>query len=434
MRIKGLLTLALCALPMVAQAKTLEELLVEKGVITKGEASATSAGRSSGGNARVYYNEGTRIEFPDAGFATQINTLIQTRYTFADNSERLGKNNTSSVDVNQASLFVTGSALHNEFRYVLWADMAGNSNTKLSDRSASYGNERFYGNSQLNDAYIVWSPCEGWDTQLGQSRAFVSRQYNSNPAKMQFADESVASDVFNIGRQQGLTQSFSLADGKVVVGGAVYNGISELEGVNSSGVDTNHAVGGFVRVNPTGKMDVYEEGDVNNTDEVATSIGASYLYAEGHRPTFQLDEQGWYIGDNQYTDIDSNIVNVDANLKYAGFSLHGEYYWRNYQTQHSSLIDTSNQGGYAQVGYFVLPGELEVAGRYGIVSCDNGAAGGICAGQDDINEAAGTINYYWWKHQMKAQLGYFTVNNNAVGSSDNDINTSRWILQLSGWF
>ena len=183
MRIKGLLTLALCALPMVAQAKTLEELLVEKGVITKGEASATSAGRSSGGNARVYYNEGTRIEFPDAGFATQINTLIQTRYTFADNSERLGKNNTSSVDVNQASLFVTGSALHNEFRYVLWADMAGNSNTKLSDRSASYGNERFYGNSQLNDAYIVWSPCEGWDTQLGQSRAFVSRQYNSNPAK-----------------------------------------------------------------------------------------------------------------------------------------------------------------------------------------------------------------------------------------------------------
>lgn len=424
MRIKGLLTLALCALPMVAQAKTLEELLVEKGVITKGEASATSAGKSSGGNARVYYNEGTRIEFPDAGFATQINTLIQTRYTFADNSERRGQVNTSGVDVNQASLFVTGSALHNEFRYVLWADMAGNSNTKLSDRTSTYGDGHSYGNSQLNDAYIVWSPCEGWDTQLGQSRAFVSRQYNSNPAKMQFADESVASDFFNIGRHNGVTQSFNLADGKVVVGGAVYNGISDGEGVSRSGVDTNHAVGGFVRVNPTGKMDVYEEGDVNNTDEVATSVGASYLYSEAHS----------WVDTNPYTDVDGNIVNVDANLKYAGFSLHSEYYWRNLQTQHSSLVDTSNQGGYVQAGYFVLPGELEVAGRYGIVSCDDGAAGGICAGQDDINEAAGTINYYWWKHQMKAQLGYFSVNNNAVGASDDDINTSRWILQLSGWF
>lgn len=434
MRIKGLLLLALSALPLVAQAKTLEELLVDKGVITKGEASATSAGRSSGGNARVYYNEGTRIEFPDAGFATQINTLIQTRYTFADKSEQRGDNNTSSVDVNQASLFVTGSALHNEFRYVLWADMAGNSYTKLSDRQGSYSSgANSYGYSQLNDAYIVWSPCEGWDTQLGQSRAFISRQYNSNPAKMQFADESVASDFFNIGRHNGLTQSFSLADGKVVVGGAAYNGTSDSEGVSRSGVDTNHAVGGFVRVNPTGKMDVYEEGDVNNTEEVATSVGASYLYSEAHTRAGDPFVEG--AGSfNPYTDVDGNIVNVDANLKYAGFSLHGEYYWRNYQTQHSNLIDTSNQGGYVQVGYFVLPGELEVAGRYGIVSCDDGAAGGICNGQDDINEAAGTINYYWWKHQMKAQLGYFSVNNNAVGASDDDINTSRWILQLSGWF
>ena len=62
--------LALLA-PALCQAATLEELLVEKGVITQSEArGATSDG------AKAYYKGGTRLEFPDAGFTTKIKNVF----------------------------------------------------------------------------------------------------------------------------------------------------------------------------------------------------------------------------------------------------------------------------------------------------------------------------------------------------------------------
>ena len=67
-------------IPAVSNAATLEELLVEKGVITKGEASASM----HAGNAKVYWNKGTRLEFPDTGFTAKFNTQIQARYRFND--------------------------------------------------------------------------------------------------------------------------------------------------------------------------------------------------------------------------------------------------------------------------------------------------------------------------------------------------------------
>lgn len=436
MQIKKLLTIAaLSALPIISEAKTLEDLLVEKGVITKSEVAGTAGTKTSNGG-RVYYNEGTRIEFPDAGFALRINTLIQTRYAFTDNSED-GRNriNNSSFDVNTARLFVHGAALHNEFRYMLEADFAGHSNTSrygnAYDGSITGADAANASGAQLNDAYIVWSPCEGWDTQMGQFRTFISRQYNvTNPGFAQFADDSVVSDHFNLGRQAGIAQHVDLADGMVKVGAGVWNGVSQFgglkEGVNRPGIDTDHSVGGYVRVNPTGKMDVYQEGDVDNTEELATSVGVAYIYNEAHN-----GERNFRL-----IDTESHNVSADVNAKIAGFSLHGEYFHKNEGLQNLPGDDVKTNGGYAQVGYFILPGELEVAGRYSILDCDDGAASGICQGNDKINEAAGTINYYWWKHQMKAQLGYYLVNEDSIASvgGENDFNTNRWVFQLSGYF
>jgi hypothetical protein len=106
---KGLVLAGLLALyPSMSQAKTLEDLLVEKGVITKHEAS--SAGDSG---AKVSWNDGTRFEFPATGFTAQLNTLWQGRYTFTDFDEDAGLKNTSSFNTERARIIVSGNALHN---------------------------------------------------------------------------------------------------------------------------------------------------------------------------------------------------------------------------------------------------------------------------------------------------------------------------------
>jgi hypothetical protein len=75
---------------------------------------------------------------------------------------------------------------------------------------------------------------------------------------------------------------------------------------------------------------------------------------------------------------------------------------------------------------------MEVAARYGYTDCDSGTAGGTCAGNDNISEASATLNYYLWRHNLKAQLGYDFVRNDSIAGED--FTTNRYVFQLSSYF
>lgn len=405
MRKASILAALLLLTPAVSQAKTLEDLLVEKGVITKGE--ATNA--MGGAPAKVYYNDGTRLDFSDAGVTAKINTLIQTRYVFTDNEE--GTPNTSSFEVKNARLMVSGNALHDEFGYMVSGDFAGDDDHD--------GNKT----GSLKDAYIKWNACDWGSVKMGQFKTGISRQFVTPDQNHMFADDSGVSQYFSKGRNQGLQGSADLADGALTVGAGIFNGESDGEGINSVGKDTNHMGVVNLRWNAMGKMDSYSEGDVDWTENTAVSFGAAYA----------ASSQKTAVG-NATDTWSRNTVNVDGNLKVMGFGLNAEYYVEDID---SDLSDDSvtPQGFYAQVGYFLKPKKLELAARYGYLDCDNGQApGSVCTGFDNVNEVTGGINYYWMKHNLKAQLNYSLMNQDVVGgSNDNEVNTNRWLFQLTSY-
>jgi len=171
MRKATLVAALLLLAPTVSQAKTLEDLLVEKGVITKGEA----MGASDSGASKVYWNQGTRVEFPDTGFTTNIATLLQTRYAFSDNDEKAGQRNTSSFDVNRARLMISGTALNKEFSYMLSTDFVS-----ANDSDANFGAA-----PAIRDAYIDWKPCNDESgVRMGAFKTAISRQFNTNQQSM----------------------------------------------------------------------------------------------------------------------------------------------------------------------------------------------------------------------------------------------------------
>jgi len=385
--------------PAVSQAKTLEDLLVEKGVISKGEAQAAAGS----GASKVYWNNGTRIEFPDNGFTMGVSTLIQTRYTFTDGDDDTGTPNTSSFDVNHAYLTVSGTALNEEFSYVLEGDFAGAA-------------------ADLTDAYLEWKACDWASVKLGQFKTNLSRQWNTSDANLQFADRSNVSDYFSLGRQNGASASSSWMDGQLHLTAGVYNGESDGEGQNRSGVDTNHTGIVSVRWNPMGSMNAYEEGDVGWTEDMAVSIGAAYAFADAKN-----DLGAGSVGTEQ------NIISVDANMKYAGWSLHAELFNDSASVDNSD-IETEPTGFYIQGGYFVDAKTMEVAARYGYLDCDDGTATGECAGNDNLNEVTVGLNYYWWAHHLKAQVNYSFLNSDVAGPGGADVNTNRWLVQLSSNF
>jgi phosphate-selective porin OprO/OprP len=415
MRKATLVAALLLLTPAVSQAKTLEDLLVEKGVITKGEA----AGASDSSASKLYWNQGTRVEFPDTGFTTSIATMLQTRYSFTDRDEDAGQRNTSSFDVNRARLIISGTALNREFSYMLSTDFV----------SAPDSDANFSQSPQVRDAYIDWRPCnDDMGVRMGAFKTAISRQFNTNQQSMQFVDRSLVSEYFTIGRENGAMAYGSLADGMITGTAGIFNGESAFEGPNSSGVDTRHTGVASVRVNPTGSMNVAEEGDIDWTEELATSVGVAYAHSD--REVF--------LGDFPNTGKDNaNLVNVDANLKYMGLAVHAEYFNNN------TDVSGDTNGFYVQGGYFFVPKKWEIAARYGMTNCDDGS--GIsanptsgtslvsCVGADSINEASASLNYYFWRHNLKAQLGYDYVNTDVVGTGD-DIRNNRYVFQLSSYF
>lgn len=406
MRKVSVLLALLLLVPAAAQAKSLEELLVEKGVITKAEA----RGSMQDGGAKVYWNKGTRLDFPDSGFTANITTQIQTRYTYTDGDDNLGDSNSSSFEVKRARLKIAGSALHKEFDYVFQVDMVG---ADGADGEGSVAN--------VQDMYLKWNACDWASVQAGQFKTYISRQFMTSSTSLQFVNRSVASEYYDLGRQNGASVNFmDLADGMVELHGGIWNGESTGEGQNLAGVDTSHTGGLMLRVNPVGEMNPYEEGDIDMTEDTAVSLGVAYLYSSGTTETEDFND-----------DFDAGSLSIDANVKVQGFSLHGEFFYRDFE--YDDANDSAEPVGfYIQTGYFVDP-KIELGARYSLVDCDSGKAPGSCAGVDELQEASATINYYWWKHHLKAQVGYEHINEDPEGGGTSE-DTNRWMLQLSSWF
>lgn len=393
MRKLSVLIALLLLIPAAAQAKSLDELLVDKGIITKAEAV------SAGGHAKVYWNKGTRIEFPDNGFSTSIATLIQPRYEFVDNDSDSGLGNTSGVELNTARVIVAGHALNKEFTYKMQYDLVGD---------VDAGGES---SPRLLDAIINWNFCDSAWARIGQWKTGISRQYNTSRSSLQFADRSNATNFFNLGRQNGAAVGGNW-DGALEWSASMYNGQSDGEGINRPGVDTNHTGIVAVRYNAMGEMDALSEGDVEWTDDMAVNLGAAYGFSD-------YDEMG--------INTETSHISVDASMKYQGWSLHGEFYYSTEDPDVGSDIDSV--GFYVQGGYFVQPKKLELAARVGYIDYEDDAG----LAQDDQTEATVGLNYYWWKHHLKAQLNYVYQRDNA-NTGGTDLSTNRWLLQLTSWF
>lgn len=388
-------------IPAAAYAGTLEDLLVEKGVITRAEASGAKT--SMAAPAKVYYKGGTNLEFPDSGFKAVFRTFLQTRYSYTDNDTELtGDIDRSSFDVAHARLEVSGTALHEEFSYKLQGDFA------------PFGSDRA-NETRLADAYLAWHACDWAEIKMGQFKSQASRQGYTSDYLLQFADRAQATNYFYLGRHQGMRAGGDFADGMLKAGVAIFNGNSEGEGQNLPGMDTRHAGVIDARVNLMGKMSA-GEGDVDNTEETAADLGASYAVSSDK-------------AEGATESLDTSVVSVDAALKSSGFSLQGELFVGDEDLGGDE--DAKPVGAYVQAGYFLTPSQWEIAARWGIVDCDDGLATGDCSGMEDINEATAAVNYYWMKHNLKAGFNFVHLNENPLGDGTDDAKTNRWLLNVS---
>lgn len=335
---------------------------------------------------KLQYKKGAMLSFPDQGVELKLNTQLQPKYAFIDTD---GEENESDFSMRRARLVLSGSALDGDVSFRLQNDFVGDSEDDGKR------------DSDLLDAWVQWNASDAVQLRFGQFKTLSGRQEVGSSSNLQFVNRSLVAEEFNSGRQAGVMLGGEA--GAIEYAVAVTNGESIGEGRNRSATDTKMLGTGYVAFNGNGYDRSYE-GDPEHSDDLAYTVGLSLGFGESEAEVEQ----------------DTSRVSGDVGLRSSGFSLQGEYFYQNTDPDLGDTVD--DIGMYVQAGYFFVPKEWEVVGRFGTLLPD---------ADDDTTEYTVGIGRYFLGHALKAQLNATFEQYEPVGGEDIDEN--RYEFQVSAY-
>lgn len=329
-------------------------------------------------------------------FLLRIGAHLQLRYTYAERDQRQDGPEASDIDrsdieLERARVYFKGHVLDPNLTYLIQVDADTDGGGEL----------------HLLDAYVLYkageiftdSP-EAIEFGMGQWKPYFLRQEATSSSKQQMVERSLATEFFNVDRNlgvwvQGAVKPFFYSF-------AVTNGFDSLN-VPPSEVDQIPAFLGkldfSILGNEAGK---YEESNVKGSDDPLWVVGVS-LGSDRNNGTSEADRQRFKCYQ----------LGLDSIFKLGPFSLQAEYMgrWLDYPVGNTvagmggSGDAQYAHGFYVQGGIFIVPGTLEVAGRF------SGIWGSGDRDGDGYEVGPGLSWYIAKSHDLKLQtdLVYFSI-------------------------
>jgi hypothetical protein len=435
-----------------------------------GKASQARA-RATAPDFKVWYEKGFNFSFNDNAFFLKFRAMTQLRYThweqnslyrtlgdFKNYPQFLGvfgnlrasrfEGSSDTFSVRRARLYFMGHLLDPDFKYFIQLgaetaeDAANASGVQLLD---------------WNFQFTRWRWVNIW---AGQYKVLFNRAQINSTASMQFAERALVMDAFTASglnrRDIGITL---LNDQDLPVN--YYFGVFNGQGPNVTGLgsfqseDVNggenfrgrqYATGANFRNNANELMYVarlnwnilgnpgYAEGDLAYSQTPQVSMGGGYSYNPAINTSSVLDPNdpanSNFSLQSDLTDLTiakrqlaatgngrllgNGVMNLttwtlDTNIKYRGWSLHSEFYFRNNTLREQVIQNIPRQlgnstGWYVQSGYYLIPKRLEVAMRYAYWDPDTKAS------EDLIKEFDASLTYNFQStYDHKIVLQYSTV-------------------------
>ena len=410
--------LAFLMMGQAGSAKTLEEVLKEKGVITEADVKEVTAEKP------VAYQLGKGFTFtsPDGKFQLSLGGRGQFQYQYLDKDDVNGPAQDTSVwKIRRFKVYMGGYAFTQDLTYRVQVDLAKSGTPQM-----------------LDDAWINYRFADEAQLQAGQFKMPFSRGELTSDGALQFVDRANAVDAFKPSYDIGAMVQGKTAGGKLAYSAGLFNGTGQ------SGTRTTNSGAWAARLvfNPFGEMR-YSEADLENTPSPLLSIGAGYFantLKRNGNATF-LDTttstppyagtSGWLGKDASNSAIFDNTERVDvgtygfdAAFKWRGFSAQGEYFGGKAEGQtRGGTVDS--RGYYGQAGYFLLPKKLEVAARYSCVDPNRDIT------QDLQVEVTGAVSYYFQGHSLKLQGDYTNIHKQVAGKQATDDQQMRVQAQVA---
>ncbi|MGD0586612.1 MAG: porin [Oryzomonas sp.] len=407
-----------------AFAKTLEDVLKEKGVISEEDYQEVTKSQP------LAYKLGDGFTFTSADKKNQgsIGGFMQLRYTFtdldnADNKPGKTVQDSSAFQLSRVKLYFNGYSLTPDLTYKLQLNI-------------TQGNVLSTG-KEIEEAYVNYRLIDEAQIRFGQDKVPFARQFIISSSTQQFVDLSHVTNAFAPGYDFGLTLNGKIADGLVTYNTGIFGG----EGQGTVRATTDTAVAARIAFNPLGDMK-YVEADIDYSEKPLVSVAVNYF-----RDTVKFNDTtnlnlfsstGWIgigsplmsaatkFGATERVTI--NSLGFDGAFKWRGFYGQAEYFFgqADGQTTNHTLLA---QGFYAQAGYFVIPKVLEVAGRYAYLDPNHDVT------KDHWVESTGAVSWYIREHFLKIQTDYTNIHKQAAlafngGPNATDDNRVRLQAQI----
>ncbi len=420
--------LALAAGVQNSQAKTLEEVLKEKGVIT--EADYNDILKSAPKSTPVAYKLGSGFTFtsPDEKYSLTIGGQVQTRYTFTQKDGANAVSDVSAWNIPRARTFLSGYFLTKDLTFKSYQDWAAlnswNSGTTNSNTS-----------KVMLETLINYRIVDEAQLRVGQDKVQFSRQYITSSSQNEFVDNSFVTSAFAPGYDTGLSALGSVANGMLTYSAAWVGG----NGQDVVAGDNNNSYNFRVTVNPFGDFK-YSEADIDKSAKPQLALGSSYYHdnvrlnytpASGTTAAAAAVETtnlgylnsttGW-LGKNISTfqtgapaaeNINVQMLEFDTAFKWQGLAVQAEYFWGQANSSMRSNINLISKGFYAQAGYMVIPKTVELAIRYNWMDYNAYKTDSL------KSEVQGAISWYINSHNLKIQADVTssTYQKNAANSN-----------------
>ncbi len=401
------------------QAKTLEDVLKEKGVITEEDYKEITKVKP------IDYKLGKGFTFTSADekFQLSVGGRLQVRYTFFDRDQESGnsaqRQDTSEWRIRRMKVWLSGYAYTKDLTFLLQTDMTQTSSTP----STGTGNS---GAKFIDHAYLNYRLIDEVQLLVGQTKVPFGRQWLTGSGSLSFVDRSPVSDAFRPGYDIGLKLHGKIAKGLVTYDFGGYGG--KGQGIVSGNNDNSFAA--RLTVNPLGELP-YSEADFDTSSKPLVSFGANYFYdrltftrgANAGASTFESTNQnfmsgsGWLTASRAFAQgiqnekIDVSLIGLDAAFKWFGSYTVAEYFIGQAEGD-KSKAKLRAHGFFVQSGYCIIPKKLEVAARYSYFDPNRDA------GNDLQTEVAGAVSYYFNKHNLKLQGDVADIHNQATNRSD----------------
>jgi len=392
---------------------------------------------------QIRFTQRTRNEaYRNPGEAKNFPELLG---VFGDYRANRSEDSAAQFNIRRMRMYFMGHLFSPDFKYY------------IQMRAETAENAQAPGGLALMDVNFSSTHLSWLNAQVGQYKMFFNRSQINSTASMQFAERALVQDAFTASgldrRDIGITVMndeelfpvnyyFGVFNGA----GPSFNRLGSFQSEEPTQGCPGGATGGNPFPSPAGcpvnqrnlnanvRLDVnklmyvgrlmwnimgrpgYGEGDLAYSESPQLAMGGGYAY----NPSINTSSNNSFVGIDLANlnfrrqlaafgngrqlglgIVDYSTWAVDSVFKYRGFSLQGEFYFKNV-TRHEKGLPCMNTactvtapgqfgnafGWYVQSGYYLIPRKVELAGRFAYWDPDTHS------GDDLVKQSDVSLNWY----------------------------------------